>query len=383
MKTLESFINKVQTNRPINAVKTAIIKIAYINIGVAFFIFAAYILNYKDHILSQSLYQMYCLAIGLGMSYVISDELSNDKQDHYKMITLLINSGLALVFIRNSDLVSFPLLTLVSSLIIHYVMVFTDRMALKSEHLPTAVLDYLNRIIPVMAILTLGLLVILNPYILTAFSNTLDFLTSIVATLPFTLLVIASVCSFWILGIHGVGVIGTLVRPFWLHMMIVNGALVLAGQSPRFIGSETFLQWIVWIGGSGATIGLSILLRYFSKSQSMKTLGKDAFVSNIFNINENIIFGVPIVDNKHFRIPFFLAPILSALIGYTAFIMGWVRIPSIVAPWVIPAPLGVFISTLGDFRAVILVFALIAVSTLVYLPFFIKHDKEERLKEYN
>ena len=169
-----------------------------------------------------------------------------------------------------------------------------------------------------------------------------------------------------------------MVRPFWLYMMIVNGYMVLQGKPIPYIGSEAFLQWAVWIGGSGCTIGLSILLFKFSKSKQLKELGKEAIIPNIFNINENIVFGVPIVDNKHFRIPFFAAPIICAIIAYTTFSLGWVTIPAVVSPWVLPGPIGIFISTLGDFRSIILSLVLISVSTLVYLPFFIQYDKELR-----
>lgn len=377
MHHIEKFVSTIQTNRPINAIKTAIIKVAYINIGIAFFIFLFAFFNLNPNPIYIDLYRIYCIAIALGMGYIVSEELIQESQEHYKIITVLMCAFVGVVFIQSAYITVYPLIALIISVIVHYTMALSDKVSIKNSVIPQAVSDYFNRIIPVLIVLSLGIsLVLIVPDALILLADIFIAITAFVSGIYFMLLIIITVCSFWILGIHGVGVIGTLVRPFWFYMMIVNGYLVLHHLPAVYIGTETFLQWAVWIGGSGCTVGLSILLLKFSKSKTLRELGKDAFIPNLFNINENIIFGAPIVENKHFKIPFFAAPIACAIIAYITFRIGWVTVPAVVAPWVLPAPIGIFISTLGDFRSIVLSFVLIIVSTLVYLPFFARYDKE-------
>lgn len=377
MQHLEKFVSAIQTNKPINAIKTAIIKLAYVNIAIAFLLFLITVFKVNSNPIYAQMYEIYCVAIALGMGYIVSEELTQDSQDHYKIITVLISALMGNIFFETEYITVYPIVVLLISVIVHYVMNFSDRLSIKSKIIPQAVSDYFNRIIPVLLILSLGIgLFLMLPSSLIIIADIFISLTEIVSSIYFILLITIIICSFWILGIHGVGVIGTLVRPFWLYMMIVNGYLVLNSLPAKYIGTEAFLQWAVWIGGSGCTMGLSILLLKFSRSKALKELGNDSIVSNLFNINENIIFGVPIVDNKYFRIPFFVAPIACAIIAYIAFSTGWVTVPSVVSPWVLPAPIGIFISTLGDFKSIILSILLIGISTLVYLPFFRKYDQE-------
>lgn len=375
MKHIETIVSTIQTNKPINAIKTGIIKVANINIGVAALIFLFAIFKVQTNLIYVTLYQLYCVTIALFMSIIITRELSD--QEHFQVANALIIALLSIHFI-NSPLISvYPIVACVIAVITVYFLEMVAKIKLKSDKVPTAVTDYLNNTMPIVFILILSTLIVLFfPRLFMLIGQGIIFITSMVASVQFVLLVIIAVCLFWILGIHGVGVIGTIVRPFWFYMMILNGYLIIQNQPAHYIGTEAFLQWAVWIGGSGCTIGLSILLRTMSKTTSLKELGKDAFMPNIFNINENIIFGVPIVDNKKFIIPFFLAPIVCALVGYFAFATGLVNTPSIVAPWVLPAPIGIFISTLADVRSILLVFVLIGVSALVYFPFFVSYDRE-------
>lgn len=122
----------------------------------------------------------------------------------------------------------------------------------------------------------------------------LQFFSSIVGCL----LIVVLTCYFWYCGIHGVSIIGTLIRPFWTQMLMVNFINVLLNVPMTYIVTEGFFQWYVWIGGSGATLGLAILCRYFAKSRNLKKLGQESLFSGLFNINEQILFGLPIIQNE-------------------------------------------------------------------------------------
>ena len=92
--------------------------------------------------------------------------------------------------------------------------------------------------------------------------------------------------------------------------------------------TEQFIQWFVWIGGAGSTLSLVVLF-LFSKSKYLKELGKLSFVPGIFNINEPIIFGAPIVMNPILMVPFIVAPLVNVIVSYTFFQLG--LIPMIMA----------------------------------------------------
>ncbi len=96
----------------------------------------------------------------------------------------------------------------------------------------------------------------------------------------------------------------------------------------------------------------------------------------IYNINEPIIFGAPIVLNPILGIPFVVGSIITGAISYLAMYFNIVRRPSIVAPWTLPAPIGAYLATAGDWRAIILVIINILITTAIYYPFFKAYEKQ-------
>ncbi|OUB82803.1 PTS lactose transporter subunit IIC [Bacillus thuringiensis serovar medellin] len=181
---------------------------------------------------------------------------------------------------------------------------------------------------------------------------------------------------FWSFGIHGVSVVGTVARPLWDVYLGKNGEAVASGASHfPFIAPEPFYQWFIWIGGSGATLGLVLAMIVFGRSKYSKALSRTCIVPGIFNINEPVIFGLPIVLNPILIIPFVITPLVTATIAYAATAMGFVTPTHIMPPWTLPAPIGAYLATGGDWRAIVLVFINIAISFLIYLPFFKMYDK--------
>ncbi|MGE6536268.1 PTS sugar transporter subunit IIC [Bacillus luti] len=181
---------------------------------------------------------------------------------------------------------------------------------------------------------------------------------------------------FWSFGIHGVSVVGTVARPLWDVYLGKNGEAVASGASHfPFIAPEPFYQWFIWIGGSGATLGLVLAMIVFGRSKYSKALSRTCIVPGIFNINEPVIFGLPIVLNPILIIPFVITPLVTATVAYAATTMGFVTPTHIMPPWTLPAPIGAYLATGGDWRAVVLVLINIAISFLIYLPFFKMYDK--------
>ncbi|GAA0740041.1 PTS sugar transporter subunit IIC [Clostridium oceanicum] len=194
-------------------------------------------------------------------------------------------------------------------------------------------------------------------------------------TLPGVLVPIVLVTLLWACGIHGDSIVGTVARPIWLTLLDGNMAAKAAGNAMPNIAPEPFFQWFVWIGGSGATLAL-VFLMLFSKSKYLKDLGKACIIPGICNINEPVIFGVPIMLNPMFMIPFILAPLVSGIITYYAMFFNIVARPCVLAPWTLPAPIGAYFATGGDWKAVVLVIINIVLSVLIYYPFFKAYEKK-------
>jgi PTS system cellobiose-specific IIC component len=173
----------------------------------------------------------------------------------------------------------------------------------------------------------------------------------------------------WFAGIHGVSVMNALFLSLWMDYLAQNAHAMASGLPAPFITAHPFYQWFVWVGGSGTTLGLSFLL-LFSKAKSLKSLGKLALVPSLCNINEPIIFGLPIVLNPIMAFPFITAPAVSGAIAYLAMKWSFVQKPYIWVPWTLPSPLGAFLCTGYDWRAVVLFGIIFFVSTMLYFPFF-------------
>lgn len=198
-------------------------------------------------------------------------------------------------------------------------------------------------------------------------------------SLPSVILLCILGMFFWSFGIHGWSIVGSLARPLWVSLLDVNTAAYAAGTAASalpHIAAEPFYQWFIMIGGSGCTIGLAILFLVASKSTYGKTLGKTAFLPAVFNINEPMIFGAPIVLNPLLIVPFIITPVVAASIAWAATSMGLVNHVVASAPWTLPGPIGAYLATGGDWRAAVLNILLIVLSVLIYLPFFKMYDNK-------
>jgi PTS system cellobiose-specific IIC component len=165
----------------------------------------------------------------------------------------------------------------------------------------------------------------------------------------------------WTLGIHGDMTITSVLAPVWTSNLAENAAAVVAGGVAPNIYTEQFRSYVV-PGGSGATLPLAI---YFirSKSARLRRVGWLGIWPGIFNINEPITFGAPVVFNPVLAIPFILITFLNTSVAWAAHTLNLVDPTYLAAPWTMPSPLLMFMMTGFDFRA-----ALLAVVTEFVLP---------------
>ncbi|MDR2834232.1 MAG: PTS transporter subunit EIIC [Streptococcaceae bacterium] len=186
----------------------------------------------------------------------------------------------------------------------------------------------------------------------------------------------------WIFGIHGMIIATPILYPFWYENLNANMSAAAAGEVIPHFMTEQFFQWFVWIGGAGATLSLAFLMAFLGKSEFSKKMGRFTIIPGIFNINEPLIFGVPIVMNPFFAIPFIAAPIAMGLVTYLAMgVFHLVNYPTAIAPWTLPAPIGAMMATGLDWRAAVLAMVNIGVAGVIYFPFFKAFDKSMLAKE--
>lgn len=251
------------------------------------------------------------------------------------------------------------------------------------EGVPDSVARSFEALFPtvVVVLITWLLFIMLKLDIHNIFANIFNPLKGIVDTPMGAIIMVILITMLWTAGIHGVSVIGAMARPIWLEMLTANADAMQAGDKVLpYITPEPFFQWFIWIGGAGGTLGLVFSL-LFAKSKYLKDLGKAAILPAIFNINEPIIFGLPIMLNPFFTIPFVLGPVLATIASYTVMSLNLVSRPAILAPWTFPAPIGAYLATGGDIRAVALCIFNIFLMAAVYYPFMKAYDKKMSAEE--
>lgn len=204
------------------------------------------------------------------------------------------------------------------------------------------------------------------------------------------LLIPLLISGFWWCGIHGATIIGGIMGPILQANGLANqeifasGVKLVAGENAAIVTNQ-FVDQYITVGGSGLTLGLVVTMLIFSKSQQYKELGKLSIVPGLFNINEPIIFGFPMVFNPIMAIPFILAPVISAIMVYVSIATGIVDpFRAISVPWTTPIIISGFL--VGGIKAAILQIAVFAMTVAVYFPFFKYQDKlaaEEENKTVN
>ncbi|STD21507.1 PTS sugar transporter subunit IIC [Enterococcus mundtii] len=171
-------------------------------------------------------------------------------------------------------------------------------------------------------------------------------------------------------GIHQSVITGPILDPLLMVNMNENMAATANGEAaPRIINSAFHQVYGALMGGTGSTIALVIAILIFSRYQAYKDLSKLALGPNIFNINEPVIFGLPIVFNLPMIIPFVLSPIIGTTIGYLVTSMQLVNRCVVPIPWTTPPFLSGFLATAGDWRAIVVQAVIIVALVFFYLPF--------------
>jgi lactose/cellobiose-specific phosphotransferase system IIC component len=178
----------------------------------------------------------------------------------------------------------------------------------------------------------------------------------------------------WFFGIHGTNVLDSLAKTLFVSASAVNISLAMAGSAPTEIITKEFLDAFVFMGGAGCTLGLLIALLISGENSNGNRVAKYSLLPGIFNINETITYGLPIIFNPYYLIPFAMSPIVISIISYIAFRTGLVPLTAHRVEWPTPILLSGYVST-GSIAGSILQLVNLSVSVVIYLPFVKLYEK--------
>lgn len=252
------------------------------------------------------------------------------------------------------------------------------------DGVPPAVASSFSSLLPAAFIMILwGVISVVFGLNFNAIMHTAMTPITVVLNNPFGYALYHMLCGlvFWC-GINS-AVVCDVAYPFIIANGAANEAAIAAGGAPIYAatyGTDTMM----WAGGTGATIGLVIMMAFFAKSKQMKEIGKMSLAPGIFNINEPVIFGTPICFNGLFLIPFVLLPGVLAFTTYVLMSTGIIHMGVVsMVPWTLPPVVCAFFMSGGSISTTIWGVCIVLISLLVYYPFFKIADKqalEEEMK---
>ena len=213
------------------------------------------------------------------------------------------------------------------------------------EGVPDAVARSFASLIPAVSTLTVFLL--LNALVSGVFTTNLhDVIYTVIqkplvglgSGLPATLLSLFFVQILWFFGLHGQIIVNSVMDPIWNTLALENLDAFKAGEALPHIITKPFMEtFTVGLGGSGMTLMVVILMAFVMKSRQMKDIGRLAIGPGLFNVNEPVIFGLPIVLNASILIPWVLTPLIVTTINYFSMASGLVPAPTgVTVPWTVP-----------------------------------------------
>lgn len=197
-----------------------------------------------------------------------------------------------------------------------------------------------------------------------------------------TILIAFLIHLLWFFGLHGANILLPITTALYQPAMEQNMKLVQNGQLPDQIITPAFFDNFIYLGGTGATLGLLIAVFIASKKkksalmEQYKTVSGLSSAPGIFNINEPVLFGMPIVLNPILIIPFLITPIILVLVTYFAMTSGLVPLTIMAPHWTMPPVIGAALATNSISGGVLAAINLV-ISIVIYLPFvFMGHDEK-------
>ncbi|RIL28263.1 PTS cellobiose transporter subunit IIC [Staphylococcus equorum] len=197
-------------------------------------------------------------------------------------------------------------------------------------------------------------------------------LTELGSGLTATIIAVLLIQIFWFFGLHGQIIVNTVFDPIWYSLNNENLEAFKANQElPNIITKQFIDTFLVGMGGTGGTMVVIILIFIVSRSQQNKEIGKLGAPASIFNVNEPILFGLPVIMNPIILVPWIIAPVVVTIITYFSMGLGLVPKPSgVIVPWTTPIFISGYLATGNAWQGAVLQLFNLIVTFLIWLPFF-------------
>lgn len=202
-------------------------------------------------------------------------------------------------------------------------------------------------------------------------------LVAVGTSIPGVMVIYILIMLFWLVGIHGNNMLSAVKETLYTPLTLANTTAFENGETPEYLVNMGFLQMFGEFGGSGVTLGLVIAIFIFSKREDNRAVAGLSIVPGLFNINETVTFGVPMVLNPILGIPFVFTPCITIIIGYILSAIGFCPYVCISVPWTTPPVLLGFLATGGAWQGAVSQAIVIAVAVLVYTPFLLVYEKQQ------
>lgn len=246
---------------------------------------------------------------------------------------------------------------------------------------PEQVSKAFTSLIPAVIILSL-FAIIKYGFTLTTYNSAGEFIYTLLQTplqnltssLPAFIIIVVLAQILWFFGVHGSMTVLPIFMPIWMGYMAENSAAFAASEAVPHIFNVGLYNFTT-LGGAGATLGFVIVMFFFAKSKRYKAFSKMVTPLGLFNVNEPVVFGMPIMLNPVMFLPFVITPLIVLLLGYTLISLGIMPTPVGI---MIPASTPPIISGLmqGSWKIALFEIVAIIMSALIYYPFFRILDRQ-------
>ncbi|MFC6176107.1 PTS lactose transporter subunit IIBC [Companilactobacillus huachuanensis] len=181
---------------------------------------------------------------------------------------------------------------------------------------------------------------------------------------------------FWFVGVQGPSIVAPAVAAIEVTNTADNLKLIQAGHQATHVLAQNAQDYVMNMGGTGSTLVLVFLFLFLARSKQLRALGKAAFIPVSFSVNEPILFGAPIIMNPIFFVPFVVTPMVNiCLFKFFIDVLGMNGM-MYTMPWVIPAPIGILISTGFAPLAFVFVALSLILDVFIWLPFMRVYDND-------
>ncbi len=199
-------------------------------------------------------------------------------------------------------------------------------------------------------------------------------------TLPGILVYAFMVTLLWSVGINGDNAMDAIVAPIFLNYLAANVTAMTNGEPLPYVTAYGFFTAFVNVGGTGATLALALIMLN-SREPGFRKVSRLSLPTQVFQINEPIFFGFPIVLNPVFMVPYILNALMLTLCTYLLMDVGLISRPFVNVPWTTPPVIGHYLVTGGDWRAAVWGVVSIFLAMAVYYPFAKAAERQRLLAE--